>query len=73
VPVPVPVPMPVPVPAPPPPDPFAEEVALIKAALAAQQAGRPDEARAKLDEHARRFPEGQLVSERKRIEARLGP
>jgi len=51
---------------------FAEEVALIKAALAAQREGRPAEAREKLEEHARRFPEGQLVSERKRIEARLG-
>jgi hypothetical protein len=69
----VPVPAPVPVPALPPPASFAEEVALIKAALAAQREGRPDEAREKLAEHARRFPEGQLVSERKRIEARLVP
>lgn len=51
---------------------FAEEVALIKAALAAQREGRAAEAREKLAEHARRFPEGQLVNERKRIEARLG-
>lgn len=51
---------------------FAEEVALIKAALDAQREGRADEARAKLEDHARRFPAGQLVNERKRIEARLG-
>jgi hypothetical protein len=60
----------------PPPAPsssFAEEVALLKLALDAQRAGRVGEARAKLDEHARRFSQGQLVSERKRIEARLPP
>lgn len=50
---------------------FAEELGLIKAALEAQRAGRMDEARAKLEEHARRFPKGQLTHERERIAARL--
>jgi hypothetical protein len=50
---------------------FAEELALIKVALEAQRAGRIDEARAKLAEHAQRFPSGQLTHERQRIEARL--
>jgi hypothetical protein len=68
-------PEPVPAPAPAPStatSSIAEEIALIKAAIAAQREGRAAEAREKLAEHARRFPEGQLVSERKRIEARLG-
>jgi hypothetical protein len=52
---------------------FAEELSLIKAALAAQREGRLEDARAKLVEHAQRFPEGQLTHERKRIEARLLP
>jgi hypothetical protein len=69
---PEPVPEPVPALAPAPPSSIAEEIALIKAAIAAQREGRAAEAREKLAEHARRFPEGQLVSERKRIEARLG-
>ena len=69
---PAPVPAPVPAPSPPAISSIAEEIALIKAAIAAQREGRPEEAREKLAEHARRFPEGQLVSERKRIEARLG-
>jgi hypothetical protein len=47
---------------------FAEELALIKVALEAQRAGRIDEARAKLAEHAQRFPSGQLTHERQRIE-----
>jgi RNA polymerase sigma-70 factor (ECF subfamily) len=50
---------------------FAQELGLIKAALEAQRAGRIDEARAKLEEHARRFPNGQLTHEREQIEARL--
>lgn len=65
-------PRPTPAPTPAPPSSIAEEIALIKAAIAAQRENRPGEAREKLAEHARRFPEGQLVSERKRIEARLG-
>ena len=41
-------------------DEVAEEVALLKSAQAAINAGRPAEALSKLAEHARRFPHGKL-------------
>ena len=48
-----------------PADRLREEVALIGGVKAALDDSRPSDAMAKLDEHARRFPEGELALERR--------
>jgi len=46
-------------------DRLREEVALIGGVKAALDGGRPGDAMTRLDEHARRFPEGELTPERR--------
>lgn len=52
-------------------DALAAELALVRAAREALRAGRIDDALAWLDQHARRFPRGQLVDERRALELEL--
>jgi hypothetical protein len=40
--------------------------------ITAQQAGRRSEARALIDEHRRRYPDGQLRAERERLATQMG-
>lgn len=57
--------------APLPKDALAEEVALVREGQRALRDGDPDTARAHLEEHARRFPDGQLADERRNALAKL--
>jgi hypothetical protein len=51
---------------------LAAELALLQRARVALRDGRPDEALALLDQHARQYPEGQLVDERRVLAAEAG-
>ena len=51
----------------PPPNTLAEEAKLIRSAKELVRDGKPDEARALLDDHAKRFPNGQLADERDQV------
>jgi hypothetical protein len=53
------------------PNDFAGELSLLQRALQAQRSGRIDEARALVEEHARRYPSGALRTERERLAAQL--
>jgi RNA polymerase sigma factor (sigma-70 family) len=53
-------------------DSLAAELALLQRAREALRDGRADDALALLDQHARRFPRGQLVDERRALEADAG-
>lgn len=53
-------------------DALAAELALLRGAREALREGRADDALAWLDQHARRFPRGQLVDERRTLEVEAG-
>jgi hypothetical protein len=53
-------------------DALAAELGLLRSAREALRDGRADDALAWLDEHARRFPRGQLVDERRALEVEAG-
>lgn len=53
-------------------DALAAELALLRRAREALREGRVDDALAWLDQHARRFPRGQLVDERRALEVEAG-
>lgn len=55
----------------PPPSNLPEELALIRKAKELVRDGKPEQARAVLEEHSRRFEDGQLADERREIEEAL--
>ncbi|MCR9163221.1 MAG: RNA polymerase sigma factor [Nannocystaceae bacterium] len=55
----------------PPPNTLADEAKLLRRAKELVRDGKPDQARALLDDHARRFPHGQLGDEREQVRKSL--